>query len=109
MFSGWMILLTVLTALATGLPWIMIWTENRCPAKRWLTAGIAAAQLGVLGINAISRQVVQNINLSKVFDVFGQTVDVQWGPLFMFLVCFVLALAVAAWMIAQVIKAPVAE
>ena len=37
MFTGPMIVLTVLTAMATGLPWIMIMAEKLCPAKsRWL-------------------------------------------------------------------------
>jgi hypothetical protein len=104
MFSFPTVLLTVLTALAPGLPWIMIATENRCPAKRPLVAGIALAQLGVLGINAVSRQVVQNINLSAVFDVFSQKIEVQWGPMAMFLVAFVIGLGILAWMLAQVVK-----
>ena len=104
---GWpLIVLTVLTALAPGLPWIMIVTERLCPAKRSLVAGIALAQLGVLGVNAVSRQVVQNINLVTVgeFDVFSQKIDVQWGPMLMFLIAFVIGLGILAWMIAQVIK-----
>ncbi len=104
MFSFPTILLTVLTALAPGLPWIMIVTEGRCPAKRSLVAGIALAQIGVLGINAVSRQVVQNINLSAVFDVFSQKTEVQWGPLAMFLIAFVVGLGILAWMLAQVFK-----
>jgi hypothetical protein len=104
MFSFPAVLLTVFTALAPGLPWIMIVTERLCPAKRSLVAGIALAQLGVLGINAVSRQVVQNINLSAVFDVFSQKTEVQWGPMVMFLAAFVIGLGILAWMIAQVLK-----
>jgi hypothetical protein len=104
MFSFPAVLLTVFTALAPGLPWIMIVTERLCPAKRSLVAGIALAQLGVLGINAVSRQVVQNINLSAVFDVFSQKTEVQWGPMAMFLAAFVIGLGILAWMIAQVLK-----
>lgn len=68
---------------------------------------IALAQFGVLGINAVSRQIVQNINLKNLtpsFDVLGQPTDVQWGPLLMFLIVFVLGLGVVAWMLAQVGK-----
>ncbi len=104
MFSGPMIVLTLLTAIAPGLPWIMIVTEKRCPAKRSLVTGIALAQLGVLAINAISRQVVQNINLKMAYDIFSQDVEVQWGPMIMFLAAFVLGLAIVVWMIAQLIK-----
>jgi hypothetical protein len=104
MFTFPTVLLTVLTGLATGLPWIMIVTERLCPAKRPLVAGIALAQVGVLGINAVSRQVVQNINLSAVFDVFSQKIEVQWGPMAMFLIAFVIALGVLAWMLTKVVK-----
>ncbi|MGD0519454.1 MAG: hypothetical protein ABSA26_18100 [Thermoguttaceae bacterium] len=104
MFSFPAILLTVLTALAPGLPWVMIVTEKRCPAKRPLVAGIALAQLGVLGINAVSRQVVQNVNIGMVFDVFSQKTDVQWGPMAMFLAALVIGLGILAWMLAQVLK-----
>jgi hypothetical protein len=104
MFSFPNILLTVPTALAVGLPWIMIVTEGRCPAKRWLVAGIALAQVGVLGINAVSRQVVQNINLSATLDIFSQKTEVQWGPMAMFLLAFVAGLLVLVWMLVQVFK-----
>jgi hypothetical protein len=36
--------------------------------------------------------------------VFSQKIEVQWGPMIMFLVAFVIGLVVLAWMIAQVIK-----
>jgi hypothetical protein len=60
--------------------------------------------LGVLGINAVSRQVVQNLNLKPYQNVLAQETDVQWGPLWMFLVAFVIGLGVVAWMIAQIRK-----
>ena len=104
MFSSPMLVLTVLTGMATGLPWIMIVSERLCPAKRSLVVGIALAQVGVLTINAVSRQVVQNINIGMVFDVFSQKIDVQWGPMVMFLAAFFIGLAVLAWMIMQVYK-----
>jgi len=105
MFSGTPAVLTVLTALATGLPWLMMVMEKRHPAKRLLVAGIALAQVGVLAVNAISRQVVQNINLREYFDVLGQKAELQLGPLVMFLIVFVLGLCVLAWMIHQAVKA----
>jgi hypothetical protein len=105
MFSSPAIVLTVLTALAPGLPWIMIVTERLCPAKNSLVAGIVLAQVGVLAVNAVSRQVVQNLNIAGVFDVFSQKIDVQWGPMTMFLAAFVIGLGILAWMLTQVIKA----
>jgi len=58
----------------------------------------------VLGINAISRQVVQNANLKPFADISSQPTDVQWSPLAMFLVVFVIGLAVIGWMLVQVAK-----
>ena len=57
----------------------------------------------MLGINAASRQVVQNVNLKPFLDVSAQAEDVQWGPLAMFLIVFVIGLAVVGWMIGKVI------
>ena len=69
MFRLPMLILTGLTAVATGLPWALIMTDNWCDAKRATAAGVAMAQFGVLGINAVSRQVVQNVNLKAFLDV----------------------------------------
>ena len=60
----------------------------------------------MLGINAVSRQVVQNVDLKGYLDVLGQHEAVKWGPLVMFLVVFVIGLAVVAWMISQIVKLP---
>jgi hypothetical protein len=99
------LILTGLTAVATGVPWVLIMSDNLCDAKRATAAAMAAAQFGVLGINAISRQVVQNVNLKAFFDVSAQPTDVQWSPLVMFLVVFVLGLGVVAWMVVQSVPA----
>jgi hypothetical protein len=104
MFQWPLLPLTVATALAPGLPWLLLMTANRWPAKRAAAAAVALAQFGVLGINAVSRQTVQNINLEPVLNVAAQPVSVQWGPLAMFLIVFVIGLAVLAWMIAQITK-----
>ena len=80
-------------------------TANWCAEKRATVAAVALGQFGVLGINAVSRQVVQNLNLKPFLDVAAQPEDVQWGPLVMFLIVFVLGLAVVGWMLAQVLKA----
>ncbi len=110
---GWpVIVLTVLTAIAPGLPWLMIVTEKRCPAKLPLVIGIALAQVGVMAINGVSRQIVQNVNINLNvnaggtgnYDVLNQGTAIQWGPLAMFLVVFVIGLVVLGWMIRQVVK-----
>jgi hypothetical protein len=96
--------LTIATAIAPGLPWLMIMTAGLCSAKRATVAAVAFCQFTVLGLNAASRQVVQNVNLSDFVNVSAQPTDVQWGPLFMFLIVFVIGLCVVAWMLAQVVK-----
>ena len=114
MFSGPLIALTVATAVAPGLPWLLLMAVGRgglLSKPNTAAAGLPAAllalcQFGVLGINAVSRQVVQNVDLKGYLDVLGQHEAVQWGPLVMFLVVFVIGLAVVAWMVAQVVKCP---
>jgi hypothetical protein len=80
---------------------LMIMTLGWCPEKRVAVASIAMCQFGVLGANALSRQIVQNINLMPYLNVADQPVDVQWGPLVMFLIAFVIGLGVIGWMMAQ--------
>ena len=105
MFDGPVLILTLLTGAAPGLPWLLILVAGRwLTEKRLAAVAIALGQLGVLGINAISRQIVQNVNLAQFWDVSKQPVDVQWSPLVMFLVVFVLGLVVLGWMIAQVMQ-----
>jgi hypothetical protein len=104
MFRGPLWPLTLVTAAATGLPWLLLMTSGRFASYRATAAVIALCQFGVLGVNAVSRQVVQNINLKPTLDVLSQPTDVQWGPLVMFLIVFVIGLAVVAWMLAQVKK-----
>jgi hypothetical protein len=105
MFQWPLAILTVLTAIATGLPWALMMTVDWCSERRVTVAAIALCQFGVLGINALSRQIVQNLNLKKsLLDVAAQPVDVQWGPLAMFLIVFVIGLAVVGWMIMQIAR-----
>lgn len=118
LFGGWTAALAITTSVAPGLPWVLIvaaWLSSRGgrqgPPGRLPVSLIAVAQLGVLAVNAISRQVVQNLNLKgfgqqKFFDVSAQPVHVQWSPLLVFLALFVAGLGVIGWMIAQVIRAP---
>ena len=108
MFGGPLAVLTALTAVAPGLPWLMIVTEKRCPAKLPLVTGIVFAQVGVMAVNAVSRQIVQNLNIDLNvgggYRILGQATATQVGPLVMFLAVFVLGLAVLGWMIRQVVK-----
>ncbi|MCE5301804.1 MAG: cytochrome ubiquinol oxidase subunit I [Planctomycetaceae bacterium] len=103
MFHGWRLPLTLLTAVAPGLPWLLILLVDRVANSRLLVLGAAMAQFGVLAVNAISRQVVQNVTLQPVLDVAAQPTNTQWSPLAMFLITFILGVCVIVWMISQVI------
>jgi hypothetical protein len=103
--------LTIVTALSPGLPWLVIWrSQGTVPfTGRGFASLVALAQFGVLGLNAVSRQVVQNLELSRYYNIFNPRQapeQVQWSPLIVFLAAFVLGLALVAWMIAQVAKLP---
>ena len=101
--------LTVATALAPGAVWLLLWRAQKgAEVCRVAASLIALVQFAVLGINAVSRQVVQNLELSSVakFFITKQPEAVQWSPLVFFLAVFVLGLAVVAWMIYQVAKLP---
>lgn len=104
MFASPLIILTVLTALGPGLPWLLILLQRR-QITRVLAILTGLAQFGVLGLNAISRQIVQNIELSKFLDVTAEPVNLQLSPLIVFLVLFVVGLGVVAWMVGKVLQA----
>jgi hypothetical protein len=113
MFHWPWLVLTVATAVAPGLPWLLIWRSQKSESVgRGTMSLLGLAQFAVLGVNAVSRQVVQHVELSPYFDITKQpeTSPMQWSPLIFFLVVFVLGLAVVAWMIAQVARlSPEAE
>ncbi len=104
MFASPLILLTVLTALGPGVPWLLILFQRR-QITQTLAIVTGLAQFGVLGLNAISRQFVQNIELSKFVDVTAEPVNLQLSPLVVFLILFVAGLGVVAWMLEKVLRA----
>lgn len=102
---GWpLAVLTILTAAAPGLPWLLILAQRR-GVTRTLALLTGLAQLAVLALNAVSRQVVQNAELGRFLDVGGEPVNVQWSPLAVFLVLFVAGLGVVFWMVSKVVEA----
>jgi hypothetical protein len=114
MFGGWKLVLTMATAVAPGLPWVLImatWWATASGSQhapgRMTVSLVALAQFGVLAVNAVSRQVVQNLNLAEFFQWSDQPVH-EWSPLVVFLVLFVAGLGVVVWIVAQVVKASAA-
>jgi hypothetical protein len=65
----------------------------------------AAAQYGVLALNAVSRQVVQNAELAPTVDVTLQPVNLQLSPMIVFLALFIAGLAIVYWMVLQAVAA----
>ncbi len=104
LMGGPLVALTAVTALSIGLPWLLILAQRR-GITRPLAILTGLAQFGVLALNAISRQVVQNTEIGRYVDVSAQQVNLQLTPLLVFLLLFVLGLGVVLWMIGKVIAA----
>jgi hypothetical protein len=97
-------ILFVLTAISPGLVWLLMLVQMKRATRSFaLLAGIA--QLGVLALNGVSRQVVQNTELKAYLDVAAERVVTQWSPLILFLVLFAAGLAVVGWMVAKAAQA----
>ena len=107
MFAFPAIILTLATAASPWLPVVILWLSRGKEIARSLAVVVAGAQVGVLAINAISRQIVQNLELRGLFHpgVSAQPERVEWGPLVMFLAAFVIGVGVLVWMLAQLAKA----
>ena len=96
----------ILTLLTGASPWAvagLLWLWRRGDLTRGQAAAIGGAQFATLALNAISRQIVQNLELQPVLDVSSQPVATQWGPMAMFLLAFLTGAAVVAWMLIQVV------
>jgi len=111
MFSFPLIFLTLLTGTS---PWVapaLLWLGRRSDLTRAAAAAVGGAQVGVLAVNGISRQFVQNFELRGLFQpgVSHQPVSTDWGPLVMFLAVFVAGVGVLAWLFAQLAKAGPAD
>lgn len=104
MFSGHHAALTGLTAVGPGLPWLLMLFQRR-GTTRAMALATGVAQFAALGLNAVSRQIVQNIELSRFVDVTAERVNTQWSTLVLFLMVFVAGLGIIVWMVRQVMAA----
>lgn len=104
LMSGPTLILTIATAAGVGLPWLLILAAQKS-LTRTLALLTGLAQFGVIAVNAVSRQIVQNVALAPYVDVTAEPVRVQWSPLILFLVLFVGGVGVVVWMVSQVVKA----
>lgn len=108
MFAWPLLPLTVATALSPGLPWaLLVYAQQKhTPITRSMASLIAAAQFGVIAINGVSRQIVQNLEIHPFYPVATQPVDSQWSEFALFLATVVIGLALVVWMIVQAKNAP---
>jgi hypothetical protein len=101
MLSTPFLILTFLTAISPGLPFMCIAAQRKGTTKLLALLTIHA-QLLVIIFNAISRQLVQNIELKRYFDPSAEPVNLQLSPLILFLILFIFGLAVIFWMLRKV-------
>ncbi|HPZ83849.1 MAG TPA: hypothetical protein PL064_10455, partial [Thermogutta sp.] len=59
----------------------------------------------VLSTNAVSRQLVQNIELTPLVSLNQLATKPDWGPMALFLVSFAIGVGIIAWMLQQVVRA----
>ncbi len=105
MFAGSLGLVTALTALSPGAPWLLILGQWRYGTTRGRVAATVLTHVLALVLNAISRQVVQNFELSRFLDVTAEPVHLQWSPLLLFLLFLGVGFGLIVWMLRQVIAA----
>jgi hypothetical protein len=108
MFKQPWIALTAATALAPGAVGALLLLSGRGDGRvgRPLAALVGVTQFGVVALNAVSRQVVQHVEIGATYNILEQPARVQWAPLMIFLVIAVSALIVVGWLIYQVAKLP---
>ncbi|MBI2174974.1 MAG: hypothetical protein HYU33_07240 [Candidatus Omnitrophica bacterium] len=92
-------LLCMLTALSPIVTWWLLRRTLRQGKATWI---VIAAQAVTLGLNVLSRQWVQYVELLRFFDPSRLQVKTQWSPLVVFLLLFVAGLLTIAWMLRQV-------
>lgn len=107
MFAFPLVLLTLATGAVCWLPVGLLALGQRRGLDRALAAAVAGAQVAVLALNAVSRQVVQNLELRPLFKrgVSAQSVATQWDSLVLFLAALVLGAGVIAWILLQLVRA----
>ena len=104
MFGGGFGILTVLTGISIGIPWLALFLSLKKMITKSFAVFLGFMQFTVILLNAISRQIVQNLELSKYIDVTAEKVTMQWSPLVLFLLLFASGLGIVYWMISRTIK-----
>ncbi len=104
MFATPTIILTAATALSPGLIWLVLLSRfHKERDSKPAALFIAICQFLVLGLNGISRQIVQNADIGIYFDVTTEQVNIQWSPMILFLLLFVAGLFTIIWLLNKAI------
>ena len=91
-----------LTAVSPGLVWIAMLLQRK-GVKSKVTIFAATLQFVVVTLNAVSRQWVQNLEIFRFKNISELPINIQWSPMILFLLLFVIGLAVVGWMIAKIV------
>jgi len=102
--DGLMQVIFAATALSPGLSWLALLLGGRRHVNHRTALAAAGAQFVVISLNAVSRQWVQNTEISKYRDIAAEPVKIQWSPMILFLVLFVVGLAIVGWMISKIVE-----
>ncbi|MCL2347821.1 MAG: hypothetical protein FWC50_06110 [Planctomycetaceae bacterium] len=98
------------TGLAMFLPFVGLLLVKMFRFGPVLTVlGITLCQLAAIAAFAVSRQWVQNAEISQIVQINNIPENVQLSPLIAFLVLFVIGALVVVWMLRQVAIAPPAK
>ncbi len=91
-----------LTAISPGLPWLLLVFQWKQPSRK-LAALAGVAQFGLITLNAVSRQWLQNVELAPYANLASKPMDLQLSALIIFLLLFAGGISIAWWMIAKIV------
>jgi hypothetical protein len=96
-----MLPLTVAAGVFPAVPFVLVLLQ-RGGARPLPAFAAGLGQFLALGLHAIVRQALQNWQLAPYVNVAGETVNVQWGALVMFLVSFLAGVGIVVWMLLKI-------
>jgi len=96
-------ILTIITAIGPGSVWLLLMLKFRNEISKPLALAIGIFQFAVLAVNAVSRQIVQNVEIGAYYDVTSEQVNIQWSPMILFLLLFVVGVGVVIWMLRKAV------
>jgi hypothetical protein len=93
-----------LTMVSPGLPWLLTVVHTRVHDRR-LAALAGVAQFVVIVLNGVSRQWLQNVELSPYANLAARPVNTQTSALIIFLILFAAGMLTVGWIVSKLIEA----